>query len=125
MPEKTEYAAEKRIIIITYTGNVTIEDVKEATANAIAIQKERQVYRVVNDASDITAGPTISEVWALVQSYPEIGAPRRTRLAAVRPVVPDKADVTGFFEVICQNRCYNAKGFHTREAAEEWVRSDR
>jgi hypothetical protein len=64
-------------------------------------------------------------MWASVQSYPEIGAPRRTRLAAVRPVVPDKADVTGFFEVICQNRCYNAKGFHTREAAEEWVRSDR
>jgi hypothetical protein len=125
MPETTEYASEKGIIVIIYTGKVTIEEVKEATMKAIAIQKEKQTDRVLIDASDLTAAPSITDMWALVQSYPEIGAPRRTRLAAVRPKVPDKADLTGFFEVICQNRCYNAKGFHTREAAEEWVRSDR
>ena len=125
MPEQTEYVAEKGFIVITYTGTVTIEEVREATAKAIAIQKEKQTYQVVIDASDMTAGPSITEMWALVESYPKIGAPRQTRLAAVRPKAPDKKDLTGFFEVMCQNRCYNAKGFSTREAAEEWVRSDR
>jgi hypothetical protein len=125
MPEKTEYVAEKGIIVITYTGEVTINEVRQATVKAIALQKQNQTDRVVIDAADMTAEPSVSEMWELVQSYPELEVPRRTRLAAVRPRVPDKADLTGFFEVVCQNRCYNAKGFKTREAAEEWVRADR
>ncbi len=125
MPEITEYVADKGIIVITYTGKVTIAEVTEATVKAIAFQKDKQTDRVVIDTLDMTAAPSLSEMWALVESYPELEAPRRTRLAAVRPKVADKADITGFFEVVCQNRCYNAKGFHTREAAEEWVRSDR
>jgi hypothetical protein len=124
MPEKTEYVAEKGIIVITYTAEVTIDEVRQATVKAIALQKKNQTNRVVIDAADMTAEPSVSEMWELVQSYPELEVPRRTRLAAVRPRVLDKADLTGFFEVVCQNRCYNAKGFHTREAAEEWVRAD-
>jgi hypothetical protein len=124
MPEQTEYVAEKGIIVLTYTGMVTIEEVREATVKAIAIQKEKNINRVVIDALDMTGAPSISQMWELVESYPELEAPRQTRIAAIRPKVPDKADVTGFFEVICQNRCYNAKGFSTREAAEEWVQAE-
>ena len=124
MPEKTEYIAAKGIIVITYTGKVTIAEAKEATVKAIAIQGEKQTNRVVIDAWDMTAGPSITDMWELVQSYPELEVPKPTRLAVVRPEAPDRKDLTGFFEVICQNRCYNAKGFHTREAAEYWVLSD-
>ncbi len=125
MPEQTEYVAEKGIIVITYTGNVTMKEVREATMKAIAIQKERRSNRVVVDASEMTAWPSLVEMWELVQSYPALEVPLETRVAAVRPKVPDKSDLTGFYETICQNRCYNAKGFNTREAAEEWVLSDR
>lgn len=125
MPERTEHAAEKGIIVITYTGEVTMVEVREATVKAIALQNKHQTDRVLIDASDMTAAPSVSELWKLVESYPELEVPRGTRIAAMRPRVPDKADITGFFEVVCQNRCYNAKGFHDREAAEEWVRSDR
>ena len=124
MPEMTEYIAAKGIIVITYTGKVTIAEVREATVKAIAIQDEKQTNRVVIDAGDMTAGPSVTDMWELVQSYPELEVPKLTRLAVVRPEAPDRKDLTGFFEVICQNRCYNAKGFHTREAAEYWVLSD-
>lgn len=124
MPEKTEYVAEKGIIVITYTGKVTINEAREATVKAIAIQAEKQTDRVVIDTLDMTGGPSIMEMWGLVQSYPELEVPRRTRLAGVRPRIQGEADLAGFFEVICQNRCYNAKVFHTREAAEEWVQSN-
>jgi len=124
MPEKTECVAEKRIIVITYNGEVTMGEVREATVKAIALQEENQIDRVVVDALDMTAAPSVSEMWELVQSYPELEVPRQTCIAAVRPRVPDKADITGFYEVVCQNRCFKAKGFHTLAAAEEWVRSD-
>jgi hypothetical protein len=124
MPEKTEYVAEKGIIVITYNGEVTMGEVRGATVKAIAMQKENQTDRVVVDALDMTAAPSVSEMWELVESYPELQVPRRTRIAAVRPTVPDRADISGFFEVVCQNRCYNAKSFHTRAAAEEWVCAD-
>jgi hypothetical protein len=125
MPEKTEYVAEKGIIVITYTGAVTMDEVRGATVKAIALQKKNQTDRVVIDTLDMAAAPSVSEMWELVQTYPELEVPRRTRIAAVRPRMPDKADITGFYEVVSQNRCYNAKGFHTRAEAEEWVRADR
>ena len=124
MPEKTEYIAAKGIVVITYTGKVTIAEAREATVKAIAIQDEQQTNWVVIDAWDMTAGPSVTDLWELVQSYPELEVPRQTRLAVVRPEARDRKDLTGFFEVICQNRCYNAKGFHTREAAEHWVLSE-
>jgi hypothetical protein len=125
MPQHTEYVGEKGIIVITYTGKVTIIEVREATVQAIALQKERQTDRVLIDARTMTAWPSLAEMWELVESYPQIGAPRRTRLAAIRPEAPDDTDVSGFFEVVCQNRCYKAKAFDTSEAAQEWVQSDR
>ena len=79
MPEKTEYVAAKGIIVITYTGKVTIEEATKATVKAIAIQGEKQTNRVVIDTVDMTAWPSLVEMWGLVQSYPELEAPRRTR----------------------------------------------
>jgi hypothetical protein len=125
MPVKVDYVAETGIVVLNYTGKVTIQEVRGATVEAIAIQGEKQTNRVVIDASAITGAPSLMDMLALVESYPDLEAPRKTRLAAVRPKVPDRADITGFWEVVCQNRCYNAKGFHTSEAAEEWVRSER
>ena len=101
MPEKTEHVSEKGIIVITYTGKVTMGEVREATVKAIAMQKKHQTDRVVIDTLDMTAAPSVSELWELVQSYPEMEVPRRTRIAAVRPRVPDRADITGFYEVVC------------------------
>ena len=124
MPQKTEYVAEKGMIVISYSGKVTIEEVREATVQAIAMQKEGRTDRVLIDAMTMTAWPSRVEMWHLVESYSQLEAPRRTRLAAIRPQVPDKTDVSGFFETVCRNRCYNAKAFHTREDAEGWLRTE-
>ena len=123
MPQKTAYIAEERIIVITYSGKVIIEEVREATVQAIAMQKEERIEQVLIDATLMTAWPSRVDMWHLVESYPRLEAPRRTRLAAIRPQVPDKTDISGFFEVVCQNRSYNAKAFHTREDAEKWLHS--
>jgi hypothetical protein len=124
MPQKTEYDAEKGMIVLTYSGKVTIEEVREATVQAIAMQKEGRTDRVLIDAMTMTAWPSLADMWHLVESYPQLEAPRRTRLAAIRPQVPDKTDVSGFFETVCKNRCYNASAFHTREDAEGWLRTE-
>ena len=109
MPQQIEYLDQQRIIVIKYTDKVTMDEVRGATVQAIAIQKERGVDRVLIDAYDMTAWPTVEEMWHLVQSYPQLGAPRQTRLAAIRPRIPDPTDISGFYETVCQNRCYNAK----------------
>jgi hypothetical protein len=124
MPQKAEYVAEKGLIVLTYSGKVTIEEVRAATIQAIAMQKEWRTDRVLIDAMTMTAWPSLADMWHLVESYPQLEAPRRTRLAAIRPQVPDKTDVSGFFETICKNRCYNAKAFHIREDAEAWLRTE-
>jgi hypothetical protein len=125
MPQKTEYLADKGIIVITYTEKVTMDEVRQATVEAIAIQRQGLTDRVLIETSGMTAWPSLVDMWHLVKSYPELEVPPQTRLAAVRPRVPDETDISGFYEVVCQNRCYNAKAFQTREDAEEWLRSDK
>jgi hypothetical protein len=125
MPQSTEYVAEKGIIVITYTGKVLIEEVREATVQSIAIQKERRTARVLIDAFAMTAWPSLVDMFRLVESYPQLGAPPGTRLAAIRPKIPDNTNISGFYETVCANRCYLAKAFQTREDAEEWLQSDR
>jgi hypothetical protein len=124
MPQKTEYVAEKGIIVITYTGNVVIAEVKQATAQAIAMQKARKTGRILIDAFSMTAWPSLVEMWKLVEAYPELEVPLGTRIAAIRPQAPDETDISGFYEKVCQNRSYNAKAFHAREEAEAWLGSD-
>jgi hypothetical protein len=124
MPQKTEYFPDKGIIVITYTGKVTMPEVREATVQAIAIQKQGHTDRVLIDASAMTAWPSLADMWHLVKSYPELEVRRQTRLAAVRPKVRDETDISGFYELVCQNRCYNAKAFQTYEEAEQWLRRD-
>jgi hypothetical protein len=124
MPQITEYIADKGLIVITYSAKVLMSEVKDATVKAIALQSERQTDRVIIDARTMTAWPTLAEMWELVEAYPQLGAPRRTRLAAIRPQIKDETDISGFYETVCQNRCYNAKAFHTWEAAEAWAQSN-
>jgi hypothetical protein len=121
MPQKAEYIAEKGMIVITYTGKVLMDEVREATVRAIALQKANGTVRVLIDAFAMTAWPSRVEMWYLVSSYPQLEVPPGTRLAAIRPQLPDETDISGFYETVCQNRSYNAKAFHTKEAAEEWL----
>ena len=124
MPQTTQHIPDIGIVVITYTGKVTMPEVVEATVQAIAIQKDRHTDLVLIDASAMTAWPSLADMWHLVKSYPELEVPRQTRLAAVRPKVRDETDISGFYELVCQNRCYNAKAFQTHEEAEQWLRSD-
>jgi len=124
MPQKTEYDATKGLIVLTYTGCVTMDEVREATQQAIAIQKQGLTNRVLIDPSTMTAWPSRVEMFDLVKSYPDFEVPVGTRLAAIRPKLPDETNLTGFFETVCQNRGYNAVAFDNREDAERWLLSD-
>ena len=124
MPQKTEYDATKAIIVLTYTGCVTMDEVREATLQAIAIQKKELTNRVLIDPSTMTAWPSRMEMYNLVNSYPGFEVPIGTRLAALHPKLPDETNLTRFFETVCQNRGYNAVAFDNREDAERWLLSD-
>ncbi len=123
MPQKTEFDASKGIIVLTYTGQVTMAEVREATIQAIGIQKQGLTNRVLIDPSAMTAWPSRVEMYYLVKSYPDLEVPVGTRLAVVRPKLPDDTDLSGFYETICENRGYCAKAFDTRAEAERWLLS--
>jgi hypothetical protein len=122
MPQKTEYDATKGIIVLTYTGHVTMDEVREATVQAIAIQNKGLTNRVLIDPSDMIAWPSRGQMYHLVESYPDLKVPVGTRLAALRPKLPDETNLTRFYETVCQNRGYNAVAFDNREDAERWLR---
>lgn len=124
MPQQTRYDSEKGIVALTYTGRVTMPEVREATDRAIALQKEHHTHRVLIDPRTMIAWPSFAEMLGLVESYPQMEVPSETQLAVLRPVTSDPTDLSGFYETVCQNRCYNARVFPTREAAEAWLQSN-
>jgi len=109
---------------LPYTGHVTIDEVREATVQAIALQKQGLTNRVLIDPSAMTSWPSRADMWYLVESYPQLKVPPGTRLAAIRPLLPDETDLSGFYETVCENRGYNAKAFDNRAEAERWLRRE-
>jgi hypothetical protein len=124
MPQNTEYDPVKRMVVLTYSGRVTMPEVREATAQALALQKEQKTGRVLIDPRNMIAWPSLVEMFQLVNSYSDMEVPSGTQLAVLRPLAPDRTDLSGFYETVCQNRGYNARVFETREDAEQWLQSN-
>jgi hypothetical protein len=94
------------------------------TVHAIRFQKKGLTNRVLIDTSVMTGWPSRAEMWYLVESYPQLEVPRETRLAAIRPQLPDDTDLSGFYETVCENRGYHAKAFDNRAEAERWLQEE-
>jgi len=123
MPWDVRYMHGTETLVVTASGLVSDQEAGELTAKAIALLKETQATRVLSDCRRMASAPSLATVWWLVNDYANRGLSRETRIAVVQSKSPRATELGQFYETVCFNRRYQAKVFHSPQAAEAWLQA--
>ncbi|MBN1826430.1 MAG: hypothetical protein JW958_09195 [Candidatus Eisenbacteria bacterium] len=112
-----------RIVILTYSGVSTGEDIKEAAVARIALGREKGVDRYLIDTTAVvTDESATSDLFDLPDKfYPAERNQRDSRIAILEPESSRSSEMVRFFESVCVNRGWAVKVFSDRESAIRWL----
>ena len=126
MSWQISYNEESRIIEITYSGDVTGQDIREATEKRISMQRETGTTSVLVDASQSQGEPSLMEVYDIPDKiYPEHNARRDTRIAFILPTKSKTREIAQFLQTAAKNRGWKIELFEERKNAISWLRSEK
>jgi len=118
-----EYRDDIQIIVLTYFGEVTAADIKEAAVARIDLGKQKGVARFLIDTrkveADEFATTGIYDIPASV--YPEKQVERTGRIAILSPESSVSKKMVKFFENCCTNRGFLVQTFQDYKSAIEWL----
>ena len=118
-----EYDDDLQIVVLTYSGKTTGEDIKEAAAARIAMGKEKGVNKFLIDAGKVEteASATLSIYEVPEDLYLRQEANRKSRIAVIRPESSVSREMVEFYETACLNLGWLVKVFQDRDNAVEWL----
>jgi hypothetical protein len=122
MPWGVELDAGRGIIVVTYEGHVTLQDVRACAAAVIALMKEADTAFVLTDFSGVSRlDSSTTDVVGLPELYHRLGLDRPFREALAAPDGSAARDQAMFYETVCVNRGYQVRAFATRARALDWL----
>jgi SpoIIAA-like len=123
VPWTAAHVREKGLVLVAFTGQFSLDDVKRQGRETIRLMKEHRVTRVMVDCRNALAEVSLTDIYWLPAIYDQLGAPRFSRVAVVLPVNKYQLEAYHFFELRCRNTFYNIRLFETIDAAEEWLQN--
>ena len=110
------------ILEIRYTGENSMDDLKESTSRAIAETKEHDITRIIVDVTEVKLPFETSELIQLPGGqYVLEHARRDSYVAVVMPNSHRERNMARFYENACRNRGWHVKTFAGRESALQWL----
>jgi len=118
-----EYSDDLQIVILTYEGRVSGEDIKKAAAARIDMGRQKGVTKFLVDTKKVEADETaIIEIYDIPDKlYPEKHAQITDQIAMIRPYSSTSRKMVKFFEDTCVNRGCYMMTFQNRESAINWL----
>jgi len=122
MPWNLQYDQPTQIIEITYIGQVTISELREAVSSRVAMQQKTGSTRILADASGVDKAPSLVDVFDLpTKLFPEKGSNRQTKIALILPLIKEPKEIAEFLETASVNRGWLMKVFEKRHSAIAWL----
>jgi hypothetical protein len=122
MPYVIKHVTDLQIIEVTLAGVITAADLRKATTEAASIQKRTGAMRVLIDADGWEVAASAIEIYELpARQYWEEGVKRESRFAVIRPTSPSARQAAHNYEIMCQNRGWQARILPDRQTAMEWL----
>ena len=113
------------LIEITYMGSISGDDLRTATREAIALQKQGDVLDFLVDAGAWDLKAALVDIYQLPAQYWKEGVDTRSRIAVILPAHETTRDGARFYEDACRNRGWNVRVLPDRAAALEWLATSR
>lgn len=113
---------ESGVVELTFTGAIGGDALRNATTEAIALQKRTGALRFLIDANGWDLEASVVDIYQLPgETYWREGLDKQTRMALILPAALNARRGALFFEDACLNRGWNARVFQDRRAALEWL----
>lgn len=122
MAWSVRFDAQRRIIRVDFLGKVSAEDVRESSAEVIALMKREDTGLVLADVTSATELElSTTELVGLPQFFKALGLDRPFREAMVAPLDSKVREQAEFYETVCVNRGIPVRVFRDHAAAESWL----
>lgn len=121
MPWQVKRNEELGFIEVAYTGSVTINEVQEATTEALSLATGIGPHFFLADLSDALSRLSVRDIYAMPEQWEAARATRSNRLACVVPQGAVPAEDLRFYENVTHNRGWKVQVFEARAAAVNWL----
>jgi SpoIIAA-like len=124
MPYTIKYDPDLDVMDLLFTGEVSGNDIREATTKCITLQNQTGVLRFIVEVNGWEVVASFVDIYNLAyKQYSEEKAHRDSRIAVVLPTTLSGQVAVNFYETVCQNAGWNAQVFSDREHAIDWLSS--
>jgi hypothetical protein len=113
--------AEHPLVRLTISGPVDGATLEQAFGGALATCAEHDVWRVLTDLREMSAGHSVVDLFGLVTSMAELGIAAKLREALLPGSDPGTRELAGFFETAAVNRGLRVRVFADEADAVAWL----
>ena len=111
------------IVEVTFTGLLSGADLREATTECIALQKQTGATRFLVDLNGSELGASTLDIYDLPdKQYGEEDLDIHSRIAVILPTTGKTREAALFYEAACRNRGWHTKVLPDRQSAIEWLK---
>jgi hypothetical protein len=121
MPWKTKLNDAPKYIEITYSGNVTTQELYMALENSVLISRENNINLFLADCTTMLGGHTVIDLYGLISMFETLKIDSEAKEAVIMTSLHETADEINFYETACKNRGFNVRIFKQREEAISWL----
>ena len=126
MSWSVDYNHSLGIIEEVLSGLVTAADLRESVSRRIALEKKTGSTKILVDAAEIDLDATAFDVFDFPnKQYADQGANRQNQMALVMPTYSRARETAELFVIACKNRGWLVQGFAERQAAIDWLSSNK
>ena len=117
-----KYIAELDFVELIYVGVTTGADLAAASAQSIAMNKEKGTTKGLVDVSKIELEASLFDVLNIPsQMFENEKLDRRLSIALIMPTSEKGKEAAQFYQMACANRGWNVKLFTDRKSAIDWL----
>ena len=123
MPYSVKHDPLLGIVEATFTGLIAGADLRKATTECIALQKQTGARRFLIDLNGWELGASTLDIYDLPdKQYGEEDLDIHSRIAVILPTTGKTREAALFYEAACRNRGWHTKVLPDRQSAIEWLK---
>ena len=111
------------IVEATFTGSIAGADLRNATTECIALQKQTGATRFLVDLNGSELGASTLDIYDLPdKQYGDEDLDIHSHIAVIVPAAGRTREAALFYEAACRNRGWHTKVFPDRQSAIDWLK---
>jgi hypothetical protein len=121
MPWKNRLVESQKYVEMTFSGNISPEELYEAIEISVALAHDNNIKLFLTDCTTVLGGLSIIDLYGLIPVFKRLQIGRDVKNAVIMPTIQESIKKIKFYETLCTNRGFNVKIFTKYDEALSWL----